>query len=158
MSRSFALVLFLCTVGCRGEGDVVVSVVSLERDAIDVLVSNNTDEDIVLLSPRAPTRRVDEKQCTVTISSVVEGNTYSFAFTPTLRTVRAGSATRFRANLAPLVLSGDCREWSVAARLAYVNGAEVRRFRGRTSVEFHRYVLTNQRIASVTSKLGMGSS
>lgn len=153
VSRFFVFGLGLYAVACgHDRGDVVINIVSLERDAIVVRITNKTDSDVVLFSPEAPTRRIDTKACAVTISTVIDQETYSFAFTPALRTVRAGKSTLFRANLKPLAVSGDCREWNVIARYAYLTADEVQRFRGRNSVEFHQYVLTSQRIATVSSK------
>lgn len=153
VSRPSVVILLFLSAACREEPrEVVMRIVSLEREAILMSVTNNTAHDVVLLSPEAPTRQVDGPKCAITVSTVADRQTYAFAFTPTLHRVRARSATRFRATLKPLTVSRQCQEWNIEARLAYLTDEEVQRFRTKSSAEFHGYVLAQQHVVTVHSK------
>ncbi len=155
VSRAFALLLCLSAVARKR--DVIMKVTSLERDTVVIRVTNNTGSDIVFLSPETPKRQIDRETCRVTVSTVINRETYSFAFTPTLRTVGTSRSHTFRATLSPLVLPRDCHEWTVVARLAYLSGEDLRMFHAKSSFGFREYVLTHQRAASAEAKMTAAS-
>jgi hypothetical protein len=128
--------------------DVTLHIASVDRDEVTVAVRNGSAVDIVLLSPRAPSRQLDESGCKLKLSSAVDRNIRPFAFTPELVTLRAGQEATFRAALAPVALAESCSTWTVSADYAYLKPDEVDSFRGRTSHEFWEYVIDHQQIVN----------
>lgn len=127
---------------------VATIVMSAQRDSIVVEISNRTNGEIVLLSPGAPVRQLDEQTCAVRLSTVVDNLLRPFAFTPDLVTVRANESRRVRVPLAPLAVPIKCLNLKVTITYAYVSPAGIARFQDKTSEEFRQYVLRNQRITS----------
>jgi hypothetical protein len=156
MKKSLLLMLVMVmSSACGRSGSASLNVVSAERGAVVVEVRNATSENIVVLSPEAPSRQVDEGQCVLIISTKVTDDVRPYAFTPTLETVEAGSARRFRAVLDPVALSSKCKEWQINAEYTYVLPAAVTTFKGRPFEDFRQYVLQNQKIMSASAKMSV---
>lgn len=157
MKKRFVLMLvMIISSACERSGLASVSVVSVERGAVVVEVHNTTSENIVVLSPEAPSRQMDEEQCVLIISTKVTDDVRPYAFTPTLETVEAGSARRFRAVLGPVALSAkSCAEWTINAEYAYVRPAAVATFTGRPFEDFRQYVLRNQKVMTASAKMAI---
>ncbi|HXA20256.1 MAG TPA: hypothetical protein VN380_24980 [Thermoanaerobaculia bacterium] len=157
MKRAGALIVLLTVNGSCGQrsSGVTLNVIAAERNAVTVGVRNDTAGDVVLLSPIAPSRLVDEGQCRLTLSTKIDHQIRPFAFAPTLVVLARGGEMRFRSILDPLLLSGGCSRWSVSAEYAYLSRDEVEGFRGRTSEDFRQYVLKHQQIATATVTLAV---
>ncbi|MEO8383369.1 MAG: hypothetical protein ABI779_27180 [Acidobacteriota bacterium] len=132
--------------------DVTLRIAAIERDEVTLTVLNGSTADIVLLSPHAPSRQMDEGGCELRLSSKIDRNIRPFAFTPELVTIAAGKETIFRATLAPVSLVESCATWTVSADYAYLKRDEVESFKKRTSHEFWEYAIDHQRIVNGSGK------
>lgn len=155
MNKCLMLMLMMVFGGsCETSGSASLDVISAERDAVVVEVHNGTSEEIVLLSPEAPTRQIDEEQCVLIISTRVTDDVRPYAFTPTLERVDVGVTKRFRAVLTPVALSTkSCTAWTISAEYAYVLPEAVTTFKGRPFEDFRQYVLRNQNVIRASAKL-----
>jgi hypothetical protein len=147
------LLAILLASACQQRGSIVLRIVSIERRAIVLDIVNKTNDEIVVLSPEAPTRQVDDGRCALIISTKVVDGVRPYAFTPMLETVRAQSVRRFRAVLDPISLAdSSCAGWSVDAEYAYVLRSDVAMFKGRAFEEFRLHVLKNQKLLTASVK------
>jgi hypothetical protein len=157
MKKSFMLMLvMMISSACERDGSASVNVLSVERGAVVVEVHNTNSKNIVVLSPEAPSRQMDEERCVLIISTTVTDDVRPYAFTPTLETVEARSARRFRAVLAPVALpEKSCTEWTINVEYAYVWPAAVATFKGRPFEDFRQYVLRNQKVITASAKMAI---
>jgi hypothetical protein len=139
---------------CGDVKSATLTVVAIEHGAISVEVHNATSENIVVLSPDAPSRQVDAERCLLILTTKVTDDLRPYAFTPVLRPVEAGSARRFRAVLTPVAPAPKpCREWTITAEYAYVGQVAAITFNGRPSEDFRQYVLANQKIMRASATM-----
>ncbi len=139
------LLLLFLSLGGDSSGGVAVRAISATAETIIVGVKNNTEDDIVLLSPQAPGRMVDRRSCTVKLTTRVNARPRPLAFTPTLITLRGGAENQFLANLTPLRLSRTCEQWTVRLEYAYILPADMKSVTLGTE-EFRRRVLRTQQV------------
>jgi hypothetical protein len=129
---------------------VSVHVVAAHKDAIIIRIRNDTARDVVMLSPESPNRQVDEKRCTVRLSTKVDDRVRPFAFTPHLITVRRGTQLEVRAPLHPYELRTTRQKWLVTVEYAYVRPEDVERFAGKTTEDVREDVLHDQKTITTT--------
>jgi len=153
--RSGALFMVLVALAqCKERpGRVAVHVLLAHRTSVLLSVENGTDRDIVMLSPAAPSRQVDEAHCTVKLSSKIDERVQPFAFAPELVTLRRGAKVQFNAPLYPLSLSKACARWTVDAEYAYVTPQDAAGYSENGSEEFRQHVLRVQQVATTTESI-----
>jgi hypothetical protein len=141
---------------CETNDPASLTVISAERGAVVVEVHNGTSEEIIVLSPEAPSRQIDEEQCVLLISTRITDDVQPYAFTPTLESVEVGATKRFRAVLEPVALSTtSCTAWTIDAEYAYVLSEALATFKGRPFEDFRQYVLHNQKVVRASAKLSV---
>ncbi len=156
--RIVTFIIVFPFVACSLRPQVVsLHVVTAQKDAIVVRVRNDTEHDVVMLSPDSPSRQVDGKRCTVSLSTKVDDRVRPFAFTPRLITIQSGTEIEFRAAIHPYKVSTTCREWIVTAEYAYIRPEDVERFAGKASEDFRGHVLRNQQIVTTTASVRINS-
>lgn len=160
MKRIGVLWLIMASfVSCSDTGRTLftVNVMSATKDMVTIEVRNNSDEELVLLSPETPAREVDEAACHVKLSTRIDDRIRPFVFTPQLIAVRGGGEMQFRAVLHPLVIPEPCRDVLVSVEYAFVRPAEVELLRHKTSEDFRQYVLKNQRLVATNRRVTIGA-
>jgi hypothetical protein len=131
--------------------EVSLRLTSVAMNEVTVQVRNDLATDIILLSPRAPSRELDRGGCRIRISTKVDKNIRPFAFTPELLTVRSGQKATFRVRLDPVMLAVSCSSWTVIADYAYLRPDDVAPFQGRVSQEFWEHAVAHQQVVSSES-------